>query len=500
MSNAVDDPRHGLRPARRGPLPSVRTDIPARLDRLPWCRFHVLLVAALGITWILDGLEVTIVGSIGPILQDPRTLRLSAEQIGGAASAYVVGAVIGALLFGWLTDRFGRKSIFNVTLGVYIVGVLLSAFSWDVRSFMLFRLVTGIGIGGEYSAINSAIDELIPARLRGRVDLIVNGSFWLGAGAGAGASLFLLGGHLVGIDLGWRLGFGIGGVLGLLILLLRRFVPESPRWLVTHGRHAEGRAAIDAIEREVVRRTGRPLRAVDEFLLIHPRRVFGYRVVLAAMVGQYRMRSVLVLVMMVAQACLYNAVFFTYGMVLTHYEHVPAARVGLFILPIAASNFLGPLLLGALFDTIGRRRMIFATYGVSGVLMVLVAALFAGGQMTALTQTIGWAAIFFFASAAASAAYLTAGEVFPLEVRATAIALFYAFGMVFAAGTPWLFGRLIGTGGPVPLATGYGVSGLLMLAAGVTALRLGIDCEGRSLESISPPIPAALATGGTRTA
>ena len=265
---------------------------------------------------------------------------------------------------------------------------------------------------------------------------------------------------------------------------------------MTHGRQREGTLAIDGIEREVARCTGRPLCAVQESLLIHPRRVFGYKVVLAAMFGQYRMRSVLVLVMMVAQACLYNAVFFTYGMVLTRYEHVSAARVGLFILPIAASNFLGPLLLGTLFDTIGRRRMIFATYAVSGVLMVLVAVLFADGRMTALTQTIGWAAIFFFASAAASAAYLTASEVFPLEVRATAIALFYAFGMVFAAGTPWLFGRLIGTGGPVPLATGYGVAGLLMVAAGVVALRLGVDCEGRSLESISPPILSGLVASG----
>ena len=484
---------NGLRENRTAPLPPVRTDIPARLDRLPWCRFHVLLVAALGITWILDGLEVTIVGSIGPILQDTRTLGLTTEQIGGAASVYVMGAVIGALLFGWLTDRFGRKSIFNVTLGIYIVGVLLSAFSWDLRSFLLFRFLTGIGIGGEYSAINSAIDELIPARLRGRVDLIVNGSFWIGAGAGAGASLFLLSGHAMNIDLGWRLGFGIGGVLGLVILLLRRWVPESPRWLVTHGKFDESTTAIDEIERQVSRRTGVPLCAVHESLLIHPRRVFGYKVVLRAMFGQYRMRSVLVLVMMVAQACLYNAVFFTYGMVLTHYEHVSAAEVGLFILPIAASNFLGPLLLGTLFDTVGRRRMIFVTYAVSGVLMVAVAVLFAGGQMTALTQTVGWGAIFFFASAAASAAYLTASEVFPLEVRATAIALFYAFGMVFAAGTPWLFGRLIGTGGPVPLAVGYGIAGLLMVAAGVTALRLGVDCEGRSLESISPPISAGLA-------
>ena len=500
MSNALDDFRFTAASQTQRPQsqesrgvtqPSaVSTDIPARLDRLPWCRFHVLLVAALGITWILDGLEVNIVGSIGPILEDHRTLGLSAAQIGAAASIYIVGAVFGALLFGWLTDRFGRKSIFSVTLGVYIVGVTLSAFSWDVGSFMVFRFLTGVGIGGEYSAINSAIDELIPARLRGRVDLIVNGSFWLGAGAGAGASLFLLSGNVVNINLGWRLGFAIGGVLGLGILLLRRWVPESPRWLVTHCKHTESSAAIEEIERRVVRCTGIPLETVHDSLVVHPRRVFGYGIVLRAMFGTYRMRSLLVLVLMVAQACLYNAVFFTYGMVLTKYGHVSAPRVGLFILPIAAANFLGPLLLGKYFDTIGRRRMIFTTYVISGVLMLVVAALFAGGYLTALTQTLGWAAIFFFASAAASAAYLTASEVFPLETRATAISLFYAFGMVFATGTPWIFGWLIGTGGPVPVAIGYGFAALLMLVAGYTALKLGIDAECRSLESIAPPVSA----------
>ncbi len=491
MSNTLDDVRVGGLPEQLGSLGGVQTNIPARLDRLPWCRFHVLLVSALGVTWILDGLEVNIMGSIGPILQDRRTLGLSAEQIGGAASVYVVGAVIGALLFGWLTDRFGRKSIFSVTLGIYIVGVLCSAFSWNIGSFLLFRLLTGVGIGGEYAAINSAIDELIPARLRGRIDLIVNGSFWLGTGAGAAASLYLLSGHVMNVDLGWRLGFGVGGVLGLVMLLLRRWVPESPRWLVTHGKHSESHAVIAEIERRVVRCTGIPLKTVHESLLVYPRRVFGYDVVFKAMLGDYRERSLLVLVLMVAQACLYNAVFFTYGMVLTKYEHVSASRIGIFILPIAAGNFLGPLLLGRLFDTIGRRRMIFSTYAISGLLMLVFAGLFAGQQLTALTQTLGWAVIFFFASAAASAAYLTASEVFPLETRATAIALFYAFGMIFAAGTPWIFGRLIGTGGPIPLAMGYGFAAVLMLVAGFTALRLGVDAEGRSLESVAPPVSAA---------
>jgi MFS family permease len=491
VSNILRDPRPGDAPDHARHVHAVSTNIPARLDRLPWCRFHVLLVAALGITWILDGLEVTIVGSIGPMLQDPHTLALTTEQIGGAASVYVIGAVFGALLFGWLTDRFGRKSIFSVTLGIYILGVMLSAFSWNARFFMLSRFITGVGIGGEYSAINSAIDELVPARLRGRIDLIVNGSFWVGAGAGAGASLFLLSGHAVNVNLGWRLGFGVGGVLGLVILLMRRWVPESPRWLVTHGKHSESDEVITDIERRVVECTGAPLETVHESLLVYPRRVFGYDIVLRAMFGQYRMRALLVLVLMVAQACLYNAVFFTYGMVLTKYEHVSAARVGMFILPIATSNFLGPVVLGTLFDTVGRRRMIFSTYAISGLLMLIVAYLFANQQLTAVTQTIGWAAIFFFASAAASAAYLTASEVFPLETRATAIALFYAFGMVFAAGTPLIFGWLIGTGGPVPVAIGYGAAAVLMLIAGFTALKLGVDAEGRSLESIAPPVSAS---------
>ncbi len=455
----------------------------------------MLLIAALGITWILDGLEVTIVGSIGPILQDPRTLRLTTEQIGGAASVYVVGAVIGALLFGWLTDRYGRKSIFNVTLGIYIVGVLLSAFSWDVRSFMLFRFVTGIGIGGEYSAINSAIDELIPARLRGRVDLIVNGSFWIGAGAGAGASLFLLSGTLVGIDIGWRLGFGIGGVLGLLILLLRRWVPESPRWLVTHGRQDEGTAAINGIEREVARCTGRPLLAVSESLLIHPRRVFGYKVVLRAMLGQYRMRSVLVLVMMVAQACLYNAVFFTYAHgadAIRPRQRRPAPAS--IILPLAAGNFLGPLLLGHLCSTrsaAGKHDRRRPTAVVRRPPHPRRLAVRRRPPHRAPRRPSAWAAIFFFASAAASAAYLTASEVFPLEMRALAIAIFYALGTAIGGiAAPSIFGALIGTGSPWVLFWGYAAASVFMLVAAFVALKYGVDAEGKSLEDVAAPLSA----------
>jgi MFS family permease len=468
----------------------VRTDIPARLDRLPWSKFHVLIVAALGITWVLDGLEVTIVGSIGPILQDKRTLGLAAQDIGTVASFYVVGAVIGALGFGWLTDRFGRRLIFNVTLGIYLLGVLASAFSWDFWSFAIFRLVTGLGIGGEYAAINSAIDELIPARLRGRIDLMVNGSYWAGAAAGAGASLLLLGGTLVSVDLGWRLGFGIGAVLGLFILLLRRWVPESPRWLVTHGRHEEAEKTVGDIERRAEEDGGQPEpKDEGDMLTVHPRESFGFGLIFGTMLGKHRGRSVLALVLMTAQAFLFNAVFFTYGLVLSVYYHVPNENVGAYILPMTLGNFCGPLLLGRFFDTIGRRKMIGGTYALSGVLLLATAALFGAGLLTAVTQTVCWVAIFFVASAAASAAYLTASEIFPLETRALAIAVFYALGTLIGGATaPTLFGYLIGTGSTWALAGGYALSAALMLIAAATEFRLGIDAEGKSLESIAEPL------------
>ena len=449
----------------------------------------MLVVVALGITWILDGLEVTIVGSIGPILENRDTLALTPADIGSAASIYVVGTVIGSLLFGWLTDKVGRKAIFSLTLGIYVLGALLCACSWNYLSFVAFRFIIGLGIGGEYSAINSAIDELIPARLRGRVDLIVNGSFWVGAGLGAAGSLFLLNPDMIALQYGWRLGFAIGGVLGLFVIMLRRWVPESPRWLCTHGKHEEGERVTDEIEQRVAEHIGETLDPCHETMLVHTRARFGFRAVLRAMLGTYRVRSVLVMVLMISQAFLYNAVFFTYGMVLTHYEGVADKRVGLFILPLAVGNFLGPLLLGSFFDTIGRRKMIFATYSVSGILMILVACFFYAGHLTAITQTLAWMVIFFFASAAASSAYLTASEVFPLETRALAIALFYAFGIgIGGAVAPWVFGELIEIGGRTAVAVGYIGAAALMLIAAVVALGIGVDAECRSLESIAPPL------------
>ncbi len=467
---------------------AITTDIPARMDRLPWSRFHMLVVVALGITWVLDGLEVTIVGSIGPILKRPETLGLSDQDIGSVAACYVAGAVVGALVFGWLTDRFGRRLIFNVTLGVYLLGVLLSAFSWNFWSFAAFRIITGLGIGGEYSAINSAIDELIPARLRGRVDLMVNGSYWGGAALGAAGSLLLLSGRFVGVDIGWRLGFGIGAVLGGGILLLRHYVPESPRWQVTHGREREAEETTADIEHQI----GKPLPPPQGSLKIHPQKVFGFGLILRSMLGDNRGRSFLALALMVAQAFLFNSVFFTYGLVLATFYHLDAARTGAYILPLAAGNLLGPLLLGHLFDTVGRKPMIAGTYALSGVLLIAVAVLFGMGMLTAWTQTACWMAIFFVASAAASSAYLTASEIFPLETRAMAIALFYALGtLIGGVSAPFLFGWLISTGSAWTVAAGYVGAAVLMLGAAVCEVFLGVEAAGKSLEDVARPLSGA---------
>ena len=470
-------------------LAPVWTQIPARLDRLPWSRFHVLLEVALGITWILDGLEVTIVGSIGPALQSPHTLGLTATSIGAAASFYVIGAVVGALGFGWIADRFGRRTVFFATLAVYLIGVLLSACSWNFISFAIFRAITGLGIGGEYAAINSAIDELIPAKYRGRVDLIVNGSFWIGAAAGSGASLVFLDPHLFGQNVGWRLGFAVGGGLGLIILLLRRLVPESPRWLVTHGRDEEAEAVMGQIEAHVAASSGVAPGPVQGGLEIHPRKVFGFGLILKSLWRDHRGRGLLVLVLMAAQAFLFNAVYFTFGVVLTKFEGASEAKIGAYLLPLAIGNFMGPLLLGHFFDTVGRKRMIAGTFALSGLLVIIQSVLFGMGLLTAVTQTGAWMVIFFFASAAASSAYLTASEIFPLEMRAMAIAVFYAAGTaVGGVMAPSFYGVLIESGSRWMLSGGYLAAAVLMLVAALAELRLGVDAEGRSLESIAKPL------------
>jgi len=462
----------------------TQTDVPARLDRLPWSGFHTLVIAALGITWILDGLEVTLAGSIAAALQESPRLHLSAEQVGLTGSAYLAGAVLGALGFGHLTDRLGRKRLFSVTLGLYLVATLLTAFSWNFTSFAIFRLLTGAGIGGEYAAINSAIQELIPARLRGRTDLAVNGSFWLGTALGAGASVWLLDPALLPPDLGWRLAFGTGAVLGLFILYLRRFLPESPRWLMTHGRTAEAERVVAEIEARI----GRVLPPPKGGLAL----VGSHRATLGSvartLLRRYPERTLLGLALMAAQAFCYNAIFFTYALVLTRSFGVAADRVGLYILPFAVGNFLGPLLLGPLFDTLGRKPMIAATYALAGALLAGTAGLFMAGALDATSQTLLWTVVFFFASAAASAAYLTVGESFPLELRALAIALFYAFGTLLGGvGGPWLFGVLIERG---DIVFGYFLGAALMAAAALVELRLGISAEGRPLEEVARPLSA----------
>ena len=470
-------------------LEPFRTDIPARLDRLPWSRFHWLVVAALGASWAIDGLEVTLKGAVSGVLQDPGTLGLSSTQIGFAASAYLLGAVIGALVCGHLTDRHGRARLFFITMSIYLTGTLLTAASWDFFSLCAFRALTGFGIGGEYAAINSAIDELIPARVRGRVNLIINGSFWLGAVAGSAATVVLLDPDMLPVDVGWRAGFAIGAAAGFLVLFARRFIPESPRWLAIHGYPARAEQAVAAIEARVERDIGTRLAAAGESIAIRPRTHTGLRTVFETMFEHYRRRSALCFVLITSQAFLYNAIFFTYALVLTRFYDVPTAHTGLYLMPFAIGNFLGPLLLGHLFDTAGRRIMIASTYALSGLLLLATGWLFMQGHLSAYGQTALWSVIFFFASAAASSAYLTASEVFPLELRALAIAVFYALGT--AAGgvaAPWLFGALIGTGERMAVFYGYALGTTLMLIAAAVAWRWGVDAERVSLEGVAAPL------------
>jgi MFS family permease len=479
--------------ADQGVRRAFQTRIPARMDRLPWSRWHWLVIAALGVTWIIDGLEVTLVGSVSAVLQEPETLHLSATQIGFLGTAYLSGAVIGALGFGYLTDRVGRKKLFTVTLGLYLAAAFASALSWNFLSFAFFRFLTGAAIGGEYSAINSAIDELIPARVRGWVDLAVNGTFWLGAAAGSLASVVLLDRRLIGVDLGWRLGFGLGAALGLIIIFLRNHVPESPRWLLTHGAPEEAERVVDELERQIESdpAVGK-LPEVTQSMTIQPRGPIGFAELAGVMFQRYPGRSVLGLALIVSQAFLYNGVFYTFPLVLANFYRVHPDRTGLYLLPFALSNFLGPLTLGRLFDSVGRKPMIGATYTVSALLMALTGWLFAAGTLTPITQTLLWAAIFFFASSAASSAYLTVSEIFPVELRGMVIALFFASGtLVGGTLAPWLFGTLVDSGSRQHLFYGYlFASGLLLATVGIVAV-FGVKAERATLEDVAPPLSAA---------
>jgi MFS family permease len=467
----------------------LHTDVPARLDRLCWCRFHTLVVTALGITWVLDGLEVTLAGALSGALKASPMLHLDDAQVGLAASAYLAGAVSGAVFFGWLTDRFGRRRLFMITLGLYLVATALSAFSGNFWTFALFRALTGAGIGGEYTAMNSAIQELIPARYRGRTDLIVNGSFWVGAALGSAGAVVLLDPRLLPADVGWRVAFGIGAVLGLGILYLRRFVPESPRWLMVHGEIGTAERVVAEIECHA---PAQPMDTPPPRIRLRARdRDAGFFDVARALFALYPRRAALGLCLMTAQAFFYNAIFFTYALVLGRFYGIAADRIGLYILPFAAGNFLGPVVLGRWFDTLGRKPMIATTYALSGLLLLATAELFVRGSLDAVELTVAWSVVFFFASAAASSAYLTVSESFPLEVRALAIAVFYALGTALGGiAGPWLFGSLIGTGERSAIAGGYVFGAVLMLAAAVIELWLGVAAERRSLEDVAAPLSA----------
>ncbi|MEU9175138.1 MFS transporter [Streptomyces sp. NPDC048420] len=473
---------------------TVTTNVPARLDRLPWSRWHWTIVIGLGTVWILDGLEVTVVGNIASRLSEPGSgLAISSGQVTGIAAAlYVAGACAGALFWGRLTDKWGRKKLFMITLAVYLAATALTSVSFDSWWFFLFRFLTGFGIGGEYAAINSAIDELIPAKYRGRVDLMINGSFWLGAVGGSLLSIVALNTDIFAKDVGWRLTFALGAVLALVILLVRRHVPESPRWLLIHGRDEEAERIVTSIEKRVeAERGGEPLPRPEGEITIRQRRSVTFVEIARTLFSDYRRRSVLGFSLFIGQAFLYNAITFGFGAILTTFFDVPTGDTGYYFAVIAIGNFCGPLLLGKLFDTVGRRVMISSTYLLSGLLLFGTAWLFDRGSLDAATLTACWCAVLFFASAGASSAYLTVSEVFPMETRAMSIAFFYALGT--AAGGisgPLLFADLTSTGKVGDTVLAFQIGAGLMCAAGLVAAVLAVRAERRSLEDIAKPLTA----------
>lgn len=470
----------------------IETDIPLRLDRLPWSRWHTRIIVALGTSWLLDGLEVTLVGSLSGILESNSGLHLTDPQVTGAATTYLAGAVLGALTFGYLTDRLGRRRLFLITLATYSMATIASAFSWNLWSFSVFRFFTGFGIGGEYSAINSAVDELIPGRIRGTVDLIVNGTFWVGATIGSVAAMFLLSGILPQ-KTGWRYAFGVGGTLGIVVFILRLFVPESPRWLMLRGHKKDAGNIVQDIENRASKGHADQLPAPEgEKLKITVRDHTPLRDIFRNMLVDNRQRSILGLTLMVAQAFFFNAVFFSYALVVKKFFHVSDRDLPIHLLPFAVASFLGPLTLGRLFDKIGRKPMITACYGLSGLLLAGTLFPFAHGTFGSRGLGICFTVIFFIASSAASAAYLTVSEIFPLELRAFAIAIFYSLGtLIGGVGAPILFGFLIATNSRLNVAFGYALGAALMLTGAICEKLIGVEAAHQSLESISKPLRSA---------
>ena len=482
---------------------TIETDIPARMDRLPWSKWHIRILIGLGTVWILDGLEVTIVGNITTRLAEPGSgIEITDVQVAGTAAAiYVLGACLGALFFGHLTDRWGRKKLFMITLALYLCATALTGLTTEAWMFFVLRFLTGAGIGGEYAAINSAIDELIPADYRGRINIIINGTFWIGAAGGALLSIVALNEDLFPKDIGWRLTFFLGLVFGLVILLVRRTVPESPRWLFIHGREDEAEKIVSEIEVKVQRDTGEPLPEVGESITIHQRPAIGFGLIAKTLFGTYPKRAVLGFSLFIGQAFIYNAVTFGFATILATFYEVPAGSTGYYYAVIAVFNFLGPLLLSRFFDTWGRRPMISGTYLLSGSLLLITAWIFNAGWLTAVTLTACWCATLFFASAGASSAYLTVSEVFPMETRAMAIVFFYAIGTATGGITgPLVFANMVATGQPIDTAIAFSIGGALMVIAGVIAIFLSLDAERQSLEDIAAPLSSTAPTSGTKEA
>jgi len=467
----------------------IETDVPARMDRLPWSSWHVRIITALGVSWLLDGLEVTLVGSLSGVLESKQGLGMTDPQVTSAATIYLAGAVIGAIFFGWLTDRLGRRKLFLVTLATYSLATVGTAFSHGLLWFGICRFLTGLGIGGEYAAINSAVDELIPGKVRGTVDLVVNGTFWVGASIGALAAMFLLGNHGISQAMGWRYAFGIGGTLGMLVLLLRLQVPESPRWLMLRGKEGEADKVVKEIEAQVAK--GKPLPPIEgDKLKLAVRDHTPIKEIFQSMLSEEnRSRSFLGFVLMVGQSFFFNAVFFTYGLVVKKFYGISDQQMPIHLLPFAVGSFFGPMLLGKLFDKIGRKPMITATYAIAGALLAAVCVPFAHGSIGVKGLGICFTVIFFVASSAASAAYLTVSEIFPLEIRAFAIANFYAIGTsIGGVGAPAMFGVLIASGSKAHVALGYGLGAVLMIGAAVCEATFGVEAAGKSLESVSKPL------------
>jgi MFS family permease len=472
---------------------TIETDVPARLDRLPWANWHWKIIIGLGTVWILDGLEVTIVGNIAPRLAEKGSgIHITTSQVTGLGAAlYVAGACAGALFFGYLTDRYGRRKLFMITLAVYLFATAMTGLSFAPWWFFLFRVLTGFGIGGEYAAINSAIDELIPAKHRGRVDLSINGSYWIGAAGGALLSLVVLNENLLPGNVGWRMSFGLGVVLGLVILLVRRNVPESPRWLFIHGKEQQADRLVEGVEQEVRDDTGKRLDEVDETIEIEQHKTIGFFTIAKTVLTTYPRRTVLGLSLFIGQAFLYNAITFGFATILTTFFKTSTSSTGYYYVVIAVGNFLGPFLLGPLFDTVGRKPMIAGTYVGSGVLLFVTAWLFDQGELSATTMTICWTGVLFLASAGASSAYLTVSEIFPMETRAMAIAFFFAIGTAIGGiSGPLLFAHLTSSGKVTDTVTAFVIGAAIMCAAGIVAALFAVDAEQKGLEEIAAPISA----------